>query len=120
MDDRDGNDEIYYKRNPYGNVPVGIRNDLAANSGQQISIFPNPASTIIHISFNNYSNLPTGQAGEKTILTIRNILGEELLSKQIQNDITVIDVSGLQKGLYFAEIKSGNKQTVSTKLIIQK
>jgi hypothetical protein len=119
-DKRDGNWEIYYKRNPTGNMPVGIANDLATNSGQQISIFPNPASTIIHISFNNYSNLPAGQAGENTVLSIRNILGEELLSKQIQNDITVIDVSGLQKGLYFAEIKTGNKQTVSTKLIIQK
>jgi hypothetical protein len=64
--------------------------------------------------------LSIGQADEKTILSIRNILGEELLSKQIQNGESVIDVSELQKGLYFAEIKTGNKQTVSTKLIIQK
>jgi len=119
-DKRYVNEDIYYKRNPTGNVPVGIGNDLAANSGQQITIFPNPASTQIHINFNNYSNLPTGQAGENTVLSIRNILGEELLSKQIQNGITVIDVSGLQNGLYFAEIKTGNKQTVSRKLIIQK
>jgi Secretion system C-terminal sorting domain/BNR repeat-like domain len=119
-DNRYGNEDIYYKRNPTGNVPVGIGNALVNDPWKQIIIYPNPASTIIHISFNNYSNLTTGQADEKTILTIRNILGEELLSKQIQNNITVIDVSGLQKGLYFAEIKSGNKQTVSTKLIIQK
>jgi hypothetical protein len=119
-DYRDGNWEIYYKRNPTGNIPVGIGNDLINDSGKQISIYPNPASNTVHITFNNYSNLPTGQAGENTVLTIRNILGEELLSKQIQNGESVIDVSSLQNGLYFAEIKTGNKQTVSTKLIIQK
>ncbi len=119
-DKRDGNWEIYYKRNPTGNIPVGIGNDLINDSGKQFSIYPNPALNIIHINFNNYSNLPAGQAGENKVLSIRNILGEELLSKQIQNCESIIDVSNLQNGLYFVEIKTGNNQTVSTKLIIQK
>lgn len=119
-DHRDGNWEIYYKRNPKGNIPVGIGNDLINDARNQISIYPNPASNLIHIIFKNNSNLSSGKAGEKTFLIIRNILGEELLSKQIQNIETVIDVSGLQKGLYFAGITTGNKQTVSSKLIIQK
>jgi photosystem II stability/assembly factor-like uncharacterized protein len=97
-------------------VYTGINNEPKPN----FSVYPNPASNTVHITFNNYSNLSIGQADEKTILSIRNILGEELLSKQIQNGESVIDVSELQKGLYFAEIKTGNKQTVSTKLIIQK
>ena len=119
-DKRDGNWEIYYKRNPAGGFPVGIENDKINNNGQQIIIYPNPASNIIHINFNNYSNLTAVQAGENKVLSIRNILGEELLRKQIQNGESVIDVSGLQKGFYFMSLTTGAKQSISTKLIIQK
>ena len=120
QDNRDGNYEIYYKRNPTGNVPVGIGNDFTAGSGQQINIWPNPASNIIHINFNNDSNLPARQVNEKTVLTIRNILGEELLRKQIQNVETVIDISGLQNGFYFVSVKTDKNQINSTILIIVK
>ncbi len=91
-------------------VAVGIASD-----GNQVtlSIYPNPASNTVHITFNNYSK-------ENTVLTIRNILGEELLSNQIQSVETVIDVSNLPNGLYFVGVNTGNKQMVSTKLIILK
>jgi len=87
---------------------VGTGKDLADNPDQQINVYPNPATTSIHINFKEYSNLPTGHAGTKTYLTIRNILGEVVLNKQIQNVVTVIDVSGFQNGLYFVGIKTGN------------
>jgi predicted neuraminidase len=112
-DYRDTNYEIYYKRNPTGNLPVGIGNNLVNNAVQQISIWPNPAANSIHINFNNYSN-------EKSVLTIRNILGEELLSSQTQNSESIIDVSNLQNGIYFVGRTTGFKQTVIAKLIIQK
>jgi Secretion system C-terminal sorting domain/BNR repeat-like domain len=111
-DQRDGNKEIYYKRNPTGN-PVGIGDNLTINSGQHINIFPNPASTTLQVNFKNYSN-------ENSLLTIKNLLGEELICQLIQSVQTVIDISNLQNGLYFVKITTGNKQTVSTKLIIQK
>jgi len=101
----------------FTSMPIGIsKNDVARN----FSIFPNPASTLIRVNLENYSNLVAGSAGEKTVVTIRNIPGEEMLSKQIQNDETVIDVSGLQNGLYFVGITTGNKQTFCKKLIIIK
>jgi hypothetical protein len=112
--------EIYYKRNPTGNIPVGIENDMINNAGNEISVYPNPASNFVHISFNNYSSLPAGQAYDKTFFTIRNIFGEELLSKEFQNNESVIDVSNLQNGFYFVGIKTSNNQIVNTKLIIQK
>jgi len=113
VDDRDGNMEIYYKQNPTGNITVGIENDLINYAGKQISIWPNPASNIIHINFNNDSM-------EKTLLIIRNILGGELLSKDIRHSEAIMDVSNLQNGLYFVGIKTGNNQIDNTKLIIQK
>ena len=106
---------VYYEGESQGScktvdVAVGIAPD-----GQQpvLSVYPNPASNFVHIRFNNNSN-------ENTVLTMRNIIGEELLSKEIQNDESVIDVSGLQNGLYFIGLKTGNNQTVSSKLLILK
>ncbi|TRZ71203.1 MAG: T9SS C-terminal target domain-containing protein [Bacteroidetes bacterium] len=120
FDLRDGNEEIYYKRNPTGGFPVGIENDKINNTAQQIIIYPNPASTHIHIKFNNEVNQSAGNKDEKNILSIRNIIGVELLSKQIRNGESDVDVSNLQNGLYFVGMTKSNNQSLNTKLIIQK
>ncbi|MFH1937787.1 MAG: exo-alpha-sialidase [Bacteroidota bacterium] len=112
-DFRDGNDEIYYKRNPTGNLAVGAEEILADNSRQSFTIYPNPASSGIHIRFNDN---PT----EKSFLTIRNILGETLIVRLIWNNNAVVDVSKLPNGLCFVEIATPNKQAVSRKLVIRK
>jgi hypothetical protein len=112
-DDRNGNDEIYYKRNPTGNIAVGIENDPVNAAGQQPNIRPNPASGLIRLDF---GLCPV----EKARFSIRNILGEVVLTGLIQEKETLIDVSGLQNGLYFVEIISGRKQTHGTKLVILK
>jgi hypothetical protein len=117
---RDGNEEIYYKRDPTGGFAVGTENDLAGTSGQKISIWPNPASNGVHISLNYQSNLLFGKEKGKIVITIRNILGEELLSKQIQNGEAMIDVSNLQNGFYFISVKTSKNKVISTKLIIVK
>ena len=110
---RDGNKEIYYKRNPSGNIVVGIENDFAENSGQSFTISPNPVSTAIRIQF---YNPPTG----KSILTIRNILGQILINRTIDKNEAIIDVSSLPYGIYFVEIATPNTQPECRKLIIRR
>ncbi|TRZ71205.1 MAG: T9SS C-terminal target domain-containing protein, partial [Bacteroidetes bacterium] len=61
-----------------------------------------------------------GNKDEKNILSIRNIIGVELLSKQIKTGESDVDVSNLQNGLYFVGISKSNNQSLNTKLIIQK
>ncbi|MEI8007001.1 MAG: T9SS type A sorting domain-containing protein, partial [Bacteroidota bacterium] len=112
-DHRDGNYEIYYKRNPTGNIPVGIGNDSEAGTGQQISIYPNPVANFVSVELNNNPN-------PNEILSIRNLLGEELLSMPVHFGKTSIDVSSLKNGIYFVGIKSGNKLASGAKLIILK
>lgn len=113
MDFRDGNDEIYYQRNPTGGIPVGIGNEPANITGQEISIYPNPASSRIHVQFNDY--LTT-----ESLFTIRNIFGKTLMNQSIRRGEEVIDVSMLPNGIYFATSKIGNKPVYTTKLIITK
>lgn len=112
-DMRNYNEEIYYKRNPTGNIIVGIDNLLSSNSEQSFKIYPNPASSTIHIQFNDP---PTG----KSSFTIRNILGEILITRPIEKDEATVDVSILPNGIYFMEIATPNKQAECRKLIIRK
>lgn len=92
QDMRDGNWEIYYERNPTGN-PVGIA-DHSDNPAQQLSIYPNPASTEIQINF----SLENTFAYEIEIL---NTPGQTILKTQNQNRI---DISELPAGIYFLKL----------------
>jgi len=116
----DGNYEIFYTRNPSGGSTVGTDNELVANPDKNIIIYPNPASTVIQIKFINDFSQPAGNKVENYQFSVRNILGEELLSNQIQNGESIIDVTGLQNGLYFVGITTNNKKSLNAKLIIQK
>jgi hypothetical protein len=113
MDGRYGYPDILYKRNPTGNIPVGIGNELTNDAGNGINIYPNPASNLIHAALDN--NSP-----ESKTLSIRNILGEELLSRPVRDGETMIDVTGLQNGVYFVWVTSDNKTGSCKKLIIAK
>jgi hypothetical protein len=112
-DFRDLNYEIYYKPNPTGGFPVGLENEKGDYSGQQTRIYPNPASNVIHINPDNYS-------GGKEVLSIRNILGKELLNKQIQKGESMVDVSSLQNGFYFVSVMTNKDLVNCTRLIIAK
>jgi hypothetical protein len=73
---------------------VGI-ND--AKNSVNILPYPNPASTTITIS--------TPTTPEKnTSMTIFNINGQVILSHQITERQTIVDVSGLSKGIYFVKV----------------
>ena len=113
MDDRDGNFEIFYKRNPIGGVITGMNNGFSSINGNRMYLYPNPASTDVHFRFSDISE-------RNSIITIQTILGEEICSRPIQDYETVVDVSNLPNGLYFAGIKAGKKQTATKKLIILK
>lgn len=112
-ENRDGNTEIYYKRNPTGNVPVGIGTDLISVAWQQFTIYPNPASSTVHIHIQNYRT-------KRSFLTIRNILGETLITRTIRKEEAIVDVSTLPNGVYFVGIETPHKQAEFRKLIIRK
>jgi hypothetical protein len=110
-DKRSGNNEIYYKRNPTGNTMVGFADNVANNSGPQSSIYPNPASGKTCIKFNQDFK---GVA----LISVYNVLGERMIHRETMTSETIIDVSCLQKGVYFVGVTLDNKPIICNKLIV--
>jgi hypothetical protein len=107
-DDRDGNNEIYYKRDTTAKA-TGI-SPVARSGDNNINIYPNPASNTVRIYSGNVSS-------ESTII-IRNVLGEELIRKEGPDKETMIDVSALKNGIYFVSLLSEENAVENIKLYI--
>jgi len=112
-DNRNGNEEIYYKRNPTGNIPVGVGDDLMNEARQHISIWPNPVSDKVNISLTSVQN-------GIIFASIYNVLGEKVICQELPNAEMSIDVSGLQNGIYFVGVTLDKRQLINKKLIISK
>jgi hypothetical protein len=95
QENRDGNYEIYYKRNPTGNM-VGL-NELTS-SESQISVFPNPFTN--EISFSTTGNEPYE-------VIIYDITSKRILQKKFTS-IAALNTSTLSKGIYMYEVKGKN------------
>lgn len=78
------------------------------------SVYPNPANEEIAIQINN---LPA----EPSAIIIYNLLGETVMETKIVNNMakTIVNVSGLNEGLYFVSIKSGDSVQLQ-KLVINR
>jgi hypothetical protein len=101
QDYRDGNAEIYYKRNPTGNT-VGIKE--LPTAGMPVTIFPNPASTEIKIrSLENFNEL-----------SITDIYGKEIYHSNGLNPTSELRIpaSDFPAGIYFVKVKKGKKISV--------
>jgi hypothetical protein len=78
----------------------------------QISIYPNPSSTQITIE------TPDKSAPVDCIyLTIYNITGQEIMKRQITEPITVLDIIGLNAGVYL--VKTINRDNVMVNKILK-
>jgi len=73
--------------------------------GNSFNVFPNPSSGKITVE----------NSGD---ITIYNVLGKLILLIRISGDKTEIDMSDYPKGIYFIELRSGEK-TVIQKLVLQ-
>ncbi|MEI7898034.1 MAG: T9SS type A sorting domain-containing protein [bacterium] len=76
----------------------------------KLSLYPNPAHSTVYVSS---SGALTHQNGSLTLYDIRGLL---LLTKQVGNETTGIDVSGLKPGVYFVRF-SDNTMTRELKFI---
>ena len=75
------------------NTSTGVSN-VVANTG--MSLFPNPASGSINLSLAQTANYP--------LLKIFDAQGREVITLQIENNLTVLNIHELQSGTYFASL----------------
>ena len=115
-DKRDFNDEIYYKRDPTGNVVIAT-----GSAGENISqtpfyIFPNPANELLNIRFRTSEHTDIG-------IRIINMSGQTVMKWDLVtiNRLTefLMDISDISEGLYFLEVKLGLKKYFTKVVIIR-
>lgn len=101
----------------YSSIPntLGIENSGDLNP-EQISVYPNPASEIIHISI-------TSSSLTKTKYTLLNMLGQTILEFSNFNKLNTIHVESLNKGVYFLNMEvyheAGYTKYLTKKVMIQ-
>jgi hypothetical protein len=78
-----------------------------------VSIYPNP-------SVNGVFNVDMGNTSNKTVVTVYNIVGKIIFTKEVNNVAKqLIDLSNEANGSYFINIKNDN-QNITKKLIVNK
>jgi hypothetical protein len=109
-DFRDGNYEIYYKRDPTGNFIVGLEDESMVSSGRLISVYPNPASR--QLTVGQLDNWTIGELAVK--LSIVDLYGREIKEfKDVSLFPYTMDISGLRNGLYFLRV-TGEEGKIGT------
>ena len=90
-------------------LAVTALDNLMSTDSQEfaaISHYPNPVKDILNITNGN----------EMQSAIVSNMLGQEVMSKDINSSNTTIDLSGLGKGVYLIKLSSGGK-TKTLKII---
>ncbi|ASS47180.1 MAG: hypothetical protein A3D31_15130 [Candidatus Fluviicola riflensis] len=76
-------------------------------------LYPNPFSTSVSILIEDISYLKTAE------LSLRNVLGEEIMHLPLDQKLTVFETGNLPSGIYFYTIQSDSKTIQSGKLCSQ-
>jgi len=125
-DDRDGNWEIYYKRNPTGNTGIAEYDDGIAND-MHLVVAPNPFSKMTEI---RYSILDSGYLIQNPTLRIYDSSGRLVKSfnhlSSIGNQGSSISWGGvddanrmLAGGVYFVTLQAGDQSATEKVLLIR-
>ena len=72
---------------------VGVNENLAE---EQLSVYPNPASSFITIDFQSTAN--------ENVICVYNSLGQELIKQNSYSTSEKINISGLSEGMYFVKV----------------
>jgi hypothetical protein len=86
----------------------------ASNSGEAVTIYPNPFKGSATIILNSNSPIDNAQ------FMLYNELGEEVANTTINNNETILETSKLPSGIYFYRVMNNDILIQSGKLISQK
>jgi hypothetical protein len=79
-------------------LPAGVAESSADSRQSSVIIYPNPSSTLMTIE------LPSTSTTSNTFLTIYNLNGMQIYQRQITEQQSLVDVSGLPQEVYFVRV----------------
>ncbi len=72
--------------------------NVEENLAQEVSLYPNPATTVLNINNND----------EIASVVVMSLDGKIVLSEMVNGSTSTLDVSGLQNGAYICEVRAVN------------
>ncbi|MFO7658616.1 MAG: fasciclin domain-containing protein, partial [Bacteroidales bacterium] len=90
--------------------PVATSLFERSEEANQLGIYPNPASDYLVLSINNIA--------ESGYLKIINTNGTELINRYLENVTSPVDISMLEKGIYFIMLQTSN-DSFNGKLLVK-
>ncbi|MBP5205657.1 MAG: T9SS type A sorting domain-containing protein, partial [Bacteroidales bacterium] len=78
---------------------TGETGDSSHNSGVSMKLYPNPATNTLHVEFEGTDD-PQGT------LTVTDITGVAVLTRECHKPVTQLDVSHLTPGLYVVSFRN--------------
>ncbi|MFN8116516.1 MAG: T9SS type A sorting domain-containing protein [Bacteroidia bacterium] len=87
------------------NFPTFVKED---KKGEVVSVYPNPANTILNIALTNL------YAKETLSIKLTDLIGREILTSAYKEQL---DISALEKGIYFLSVEQGSKRLGVKKII---
>ena len=101
---------LNFDPNATGPSPIASVNNITNST--KFNVYPNPNNGIFNVSIGNSSEINT--------IEITNVIGQTIYSKIANNSSSnVIDLSNLNKGIYFISLKSDQGISSSKKITIQ-
>jgi subtilisin-like proprotein convertase family protein len=94
----------------YCGITEGVVLSAETFNDFNIVMYPNPATNVVSIKFNNTPQLE---------VTLFDLLGRKVLSKMLQKDNNGIDVSNLASGNYIVQMKNDNNEKIIKNLIVE-
>ncbi|MCQ2305836.1 MAG: T9SS type A sorting domain-containing protein [Bacteroidales bacterium] len=106
----------YNERNEDDKVSIIVKfeSDITSVDENQVSMsqaYPNPASSVVRFDVNC-----EGAAS----VALYNLLGQEVLTQDVENDQVVLSVADLNEGIYFCNLKVNGQVVRTEKFIVKK
>ena len=106
----------YNERNEDDKVSIIVKfeSDITSVDENQVSLsqaYPNPASSVVRFDVNC-----EGAAS----VALYNLLGQEVLTQDVENDQVVLSVADLNEGIYFCNLKVNGQVVRTEKFIVKK
>ena len=91
-----------------GFITLSVETGIALQSGNELNVYPNPASDVAWIELGSLQN-------ENVFITVKDLAGKEIFANQLtaQNGQLNLDVSNFSSGLYFIEAILNEKKLTS-------